>query len=50
MRAVYVLKEIKSIMRKHQSSDKWNIKYAEFLERHKRKSLLMGYLKSEKMM
>lgn len=47
--AVSILKEIKTIMIKHQFSDKWNIKYAEFLERHKRKSLLMGYLKSEKM-
>lgn len=50
MRAVSILKEIKTIMIKHQFSDKWNIKYAEFLERHRRKTLLMGYLKSEKML
>lgn len=49
MRAVCILKEIKSIMIKHQFSDKWDIKYAEFLDRHGRKSLLIGYLQSEKM-
>lgn len=50
MKAVDILEEIKSIMIKHEFSDKWNIKYGEFLERHKRKSLLMGYLKSEEML
>ncbi len=50
MSAVYILKEIKIILTKHQLTDKWNMKYAEFLDRHKRKSLLMGYLKTEKML
>ncbi len=50
MRAVVILKEIKMIMLKHQFSGKWNIKYTEFLERHSRKSLLIGYLKSGQML
>ena len=50
MIAVNILKEIKAIMKKHQLLDDWNKKYADFLDRHKRKSLLMGYLKAEEML
>lgn len=48
MAAVHILVEIKSISGKHKLTEEWERAYADFMERHKRKSLLMGYIKDEK--
>lgn len=46
--AVNILQEIQLILKKHGYKETWNKEYAAFLERHKRKSLLMGYIKAAK--
>ena len=46
--AVNVLKEIHFILKKHQLSNEWNTRFADFLNRHRKKRILMGYIKEEK--
>ena len=46
--AVSILVEIKGILIKHNLSEEWVKAYTEFLKRHKRKKLLMGYIREEK--
>lgn len=48
MSAVHILTEIKSISRKNKLMDLWEKEYTAFLERHKKKTLLMGYIEREK--
>lgn len=48
MAAVQVLVEIKSISRKHKLLDDWESTYSAFLERHRRKGLLMGYIREQR--
>lgn len=42
--AVSVLQEIKKIVEKNKWTDEWNNQYKAFLERHKRKKLLLKAL------
>ena len=46
--AVHILVEIKKICKKHKMTEAWKSRYYAFLEKHKRKPLLMGYIQSEK--
>ncbi|MBO5620455.1 MAG: hypothetical protein J5959_02355, partial [Butyrivibrio sp.] len=45
--AVQVLKEIRAICKKNSMTDTWKRQFAEFVDKHQRKSLLMGYMKTE---
>ena len=47
-KAVHILVEIKKICKKHKMTEAWKSRYYAFLEKHKRKPLLMGYIQSEK--
>ena len=47
-KAVHILVEIKKICKKHKMTEEWKSRYYAFLEKHKRKPLLMGYIQSEK--
>ena len=40
--------KIKKICKKHKMTEAWKSRYYAFLEKHKRKPLLMGYIQSEK--
>lgn len=48
MEATAILKEIKAICQKEGMQQEWSTAFASFLERHRRKSLLMGYVRAEK--
>ena len=48
MEATAILKEIKAICQKEGMQQEWSTAFASFLERHRRKRLLMGYVRSEK--
>lgn len=45
MRAASILKEIKTICNKKNLQAEWETRFSAFKEKHKRKSLLMGYIK-----
>ena len=47
-RAVEVLKEIRTIMKRNKWSEEWDIKYNTFLEEHRRKKLLLKALEHMK--
>lgn len=47
-RAVEVLKEIRTIMKRNKWTEEWNIKYNTFLEEHRRKKLLLKALERMK--
>lgn len=49
MQAVEILKEIRKILVKHKLKEEWDSAYAAFLEKNKRKSLLMGYIQAQKL-
>ncbi|MBO6209974.1 MAG: hypothetical protein J6N99_04720 [Schwartzia sp.] len=42
--AVSVLKEIRAICKAKKLLDSWNARFGQFMERHKKKKLLMGYI------
>lgn len=48
MEATAILKEIKAICQKEGMQQEWSTAFASFLERHRRKRLLMGYVRAEK--
>ncbi len=48
MQAVAVLKEIKRIRKQSGMETEWKTEYNAFLERHRRKSTLIGYIRAEK--
>ena len=48
MEATAILKEIKAICQKEGMQQEWSTAFASFLERHRRKSILMGYVRAEK--
>lgn len=48
MEATAILKEIKAICQKEGMQQEWSTAFASFLERHRRKRLLMGYVRTEK--
>lgn len=47
-RAVEVLKEIRTIMKRNKWTEEWDIKYSTFLEEHRRKKLLLKALEHMK--
>ena len=48
MLATGILKEIKAICIKEGLQQEWATEFAAFMEKHRRKSLLIGYIGAEK--